>query len=133
MVDSAPPCRGDLILLVEDDAGIRDALCELLADSGYSPAAAADGHEAIRLLEGDGRAPCVVLLDLMMPGMNGWEFRRWLSTRPELSGVPVVLLSAHANLSAEARALDVAAFLRKPIDVNRMLDTVASFCPPSAA
>ncbi|MCO5166769.1 MAG: response regulator [Planctomycetes bacterium] len=133
MVDSPPPCSRDTILLVEDDPGIREALCELLTDSGYRAAAAADGQDAIRLLEGDGRAPCLVLLDLMMPGMNGWEFRRWLAGRPELAQVPVVLLSAHANLPAEARALDVAAFLRKPIDVDRMLDTVASLCGPSAA
>src|SRR5215510_8699670 len=63
------------VLVVDDDQDIRDALCELLRDEGYEAIAVANGEEALTYLKG-GNLPCVILLDLMMPVMDGWEFRR---------------------------------------------------------
>jgi CheY-like chemotaxis protein len=110
------------ILLVEDDTAIRETIAELLCDEGYRVTSAANGAEALELLEASD-APSLILLDLMMPVMNGWELQRALHRDPRLSSIPVVVISASRD--AEPRLpTDAAAFLAKPFDAGRLLDTV---------
>jgi CheY-like chemotaxis protein len=115
------------VLIVDDDYGIRDALGQILADEGHQVASASNGREALdRLRQGD--RPCVILLDLMMPVMNGWEFIDRQRHDEELAVVPVVVISADARVSEKATALGVSGFLEKPIDLDRLLDAVERFC-----
>ena len=119
--------RSDCVLIVDDDGGIRGVLSEILADEGHSVESAGNGLEALRKLEGSTK-PCVILLDLMMPVMNGWEF---MARRSELDGVstiPVVVISADSNVEAKATSLGASDYLEKPIDLNRLLDTVDRYC-----
>lgn len=102
------------VLLVEDDADLRDAMCDALAYVGYDVLTAIDGSDGLRkLLES---RPDVVVLDLMMPKLDGWQFRVEQRKDPVLAGIPVVAISASGN--ATAAAIDADAFLRKPLDAD---------------
>ena len=106
------------VLVVDDDTDIREAVAEVLAGEGYQVLGAGDGEEALTKC----RAfhPSVVLLDLMMPGMNGWEFRAEQKRDPELADIPVVGLSA-----LEPRAgIDAEGFIRKPFEVDELIALV---------
>src|SRR5262245_62354165 len=81
------------VLIVEDDADLRDMMAQLLSMQGFKAATVANGREALDYLR-SGSRPDLILLDLMMPVMDGWEFRRQQVADPELAGVPVVILSA---------------------------------------
>jgi CheY-like chemotaxis protein len=113
------------VLIVEDDGDLREMMAQLLTLEGYQTAAVANGREALEyLLRGD--RPHVILLDLMMPIMDGWEFRRNQQADPSLADIPVVILSAldqsrAANMHADA-------FLKKPLDFDRMLQLVRGYC-----
>ena len=113
-----PPLRSNAkrVLVVDDDREIRELLVELLSIEGYEVSAAGDGQLA--LAEARARRPDVILLDLMMPIMNGWEFRDAQLKDLELAGVPVVVVSAFDD------TLDVAAVLRKPFQIDEVLATV---------
>src|SRR5215831_14973272 len=82
------------ILIVEDDNDVRSALSELLEEEGFSVEGAHNGREALARLRGGTVHPAVILLDLMMPGMDGWDFRSEQMRDPELAAVPVVVVSA---------------------------------------
>jgi CheY-like chemotaxis protein len=107
------------VMVVDDDPDIRDALKDVLELSGYGVVAFGDANDALVWLEHGGH-PAVIILDLMMPGMNGWEFRAELDARPELSDVPVVVLSGARN-DAD---LHVDAQLTKPVDLQVLLEQV---------
>jgi CheY-like chemotaxis protein len=110
------------ILIVDDDRDIRETLGMILEDEGYCVGMAADGRAALEHMHAEG-APSVILLDLMMPGMNGWEFLEHKRVDPELAPVPVVVLSA----SSAADALPgPSARLRKPVDYDRLLSTIGA-------
>jgi CheY-like chemotaxis protein len=113
---------GKRVLIVEDDADIRGAVCDLLADAGYVPATAANGAEAIDRLNA-GPAPDLILLDLMMPIMDGFTFRIRQSEKREWAAIPVVVMSA-AGRGAENRVQDAGAYLRKPIDIDELLGVI---------
>lgn len=104
------------VLVVDDDREIRELLVDLLSTEGYEVSAAGDGQRA--LAEARARRPDVILLDLMMPIMNGWEFRDAQLKDLELASVPVVIVSAFDD------TLDVAAVLRKPFQIEEVLATV---------
>lgn len=110
------------ILLVEDDLESLLALSELLRDGGYSVVATADGAEAMRHLRED--SPSLVLLDLRMPRMDGWEFSNFKNQDPILSRIPVVLLSGASDLRKHADELQAAAYLSKPFTPARILEVV---------
>ncbi len=112
------------ILLVEDDDDVREALVDVLRGAGYEVAWAADGAEAIRALRA-GLRPSAILLDLMMPVMDGLQFRAAQRSDPALAPIPVILLSADRTIDRDARALEVAARLAKPAQVEDLLATVA--------
>jgi CheY-like chemotaxis protein len=116
------------ILLIDDETSIRDVLVEVLEDEGYSVVTAANGLEAINVLRRSSEPPCVILLDLMMPVMTGWEFRKQQQQDPALAAIPVILLSAIQNIKMEATALGAAGHIPKPINFARLLDTVERYC-----
>jgi two-component system chemotaxis response regulator CheY len=111
------------ILLVEDDYDVREALVETLRDRGYEVETAGDGEQALKVLR-QGLRPGLILLDLMMPRMNGSEFRVVQRTDPELSSLPVVLLSADGRLDEKAQSLKVAGAIRKPIDLDQLFGVI---------
>jgi len=114
------------VLIVDDDFALREALCVALEGEGFAVAAAANGQEALDYLRTEGR-PCLVLLDLMMPIMNGWEFRAQQRQEPELADIPVVVLSAFAR-SGDEELRGIEQFLRKPIDLADLLAAVRAYC-----
>jgi two-component system chemotaxis response regulator CheY len=121
--------NGKIILVVDDDDDARGVLCELLSDAGYRCVEAANGQDAIRRLSATGERPALILLDLMMPRMNGWQFREWQQQSAEHSTIPVVILSATTDGAEEAKKLAAAEFIAKPIDLDELLATVKRYCP----
>lgn len=114
------------ILLVEDDVDVRDALAETLREEGYAVDCASDGLDALSYLRRGGQ-PGLILLDLMMPRMNGSEFRIQQRKDPLLAQFPVVLLSADNRMREKAVALQTAGAIRKPIDLDELLRVIEQF------
>jgi len=114
----APFWAGLRLLLVEDDASIRVTLAEMLSDEGYVVTTATHGREALDMLR-LAPPPDAIVLDLMMPVMDGWEFRVEQRADPLLAGIPLLAMSA--DLSAKARAIAADAYVRKPIDFPAMM------------
>lgn len=112
------------ILVVEDDRDIRDSVVEILEDEGYTVSDAGGGHEALERLANGSSKPDLILLDLMMPGMNGFQFREKQLESAEFSGIPVVVITADATAQDRAGPLHAAAFLRKPIKIQPLLNTI---------
>ncbi len=104
------------VLLIEDDADLRDALCDALLESGHQVTTAVDGGDGLRQLRTV--RPDVVVLDLMMPRLDGWQFRVAQRADPMLAMTPVVAISASS--SATAAAVDADLFLRKPLDADTL-------------
>ncbi len=115
------------ILVVEDDATTRDAMTMILKEHGYLVAGAANGQEALAHLLSSPR-PHLILLDLMMPVMNGLEFRREQQKVPALRDIPVVVISADGNVPQKATAMEVADYLLKPVDMDVLMDAVRRYC-----
>ena len=116
------------VLVVEDDQEVRDAIAEVLADSEYKPLSASNGAEALERLRAAVQRPCLILLDVMMPTMDGWEFRAEQRRDPTVKDIPVVLLSAHTDVKAAAAQMQVEGFLAKPVAIEKLLATVERFC-----
>ena len=121
------PAPGKSILIVEDDADLREALSAVLRDEGYFVAMAADGREALDRLRRQWR-PSLILLDLTMPVMNGWQFRAEQRRDPALSGIPVVVLSAGEHLAEQMVPLGIKDYVRKPIALDHLLRTIERYC-----
>jgi two-component system chemotaxis response regulator CheY len=115
------------VLVVEDDADLRAAVADILEDAGFEVHVAENGQDALHVfgeLGHQGERPCLVLLDLMMPVMDGFTFMEHVRADPGLSQVPIVVFSASVREPPEgARAM-----LRKPFEIPLLLDTVAGFC-----
>ena len=116
------PC----VLIVEDDPDIREFMQLLLSTSGYETMTAANGEQALHLMRE--RKPCIVLLDLMMPVMDGFGCRERQLEEPSLAPVPVLCLTAMFDASYVAERLAVPC-LNKPVSVDRLLMEVAERCP----
>ena len=116
-----PKARAD-VLIVDDDPDIRDALGECLRYEGYGVHAAADGRAALDRLE-FGLKPDVILLDLMMPVLNGFDVLEALKQRPDWQSIPVVVVSANRGYDADDLAGAVS-ILRKPVNVDQLLEVV---------
>ncbi len=130
------PCKRPepgFILIVDDDADIRLALSQALQFEGYRTTTAVNGAEALKQMRQGGR-PCLILLDLMMPVMNGWEFRVEQQQDPELAAIPVVILTGDGRIRQKQESLRVTDGLRKPVELESLLSMVASHCgePPTA-
>jgi CheY-like chemotaxis protein len=118
------------VLVVEDDSDIRDELADVIEDSNYRTIRAANGAVALQKLRG-GPRPCVILLDLMMPVMDGRAFLAEQQSDAALKEIPVVVLSAHIDGARAGTQMSAAAFLKKPIDLAELLSTIARFCGKS--
>jgi len=133
MVTTAKPAwrdrSGGHVLVVEDDSAIRASLAELLESSGYEVSLAENGQVALQLLY-SAPIPDVIVLDLKMPVMDGWQFREIQRDDPRLGRIPVVAISADRN--AATSALSVEAYLRKPLDAGEFLGTIERTHRPRA-
>ena len=115
------------ILLVDDDAAIREAFSEALADEGYRVATANDGSDALAYLQVQ-PAPRLILLDLMMPVLSGWQFLEAQRADATLASIPVVVLSAQELNDHEKNQLHVHLYLRKPISMERLFTIADGYC-----
>ena len=113
------------VLVVEDDRDIRDAVVEILQDEGYAVAAASDGQEALEHLHSGAPRPDLILLDLMMPVMSGYQFRQEQLAIAELASIPVLVITADVNARAKVESLKAAGFVQKPLKIQPLLDRVA--------
>ena len=116
----------EYILIVEDDPDSREALTMLLEGEGRPVVCASNGREALDQLN---RAPaaCLILLDLMMPVMDGWEFRRAQNDDPNLARIPTIVVSALGDTDRRPNG-GVVAYLAKPFEAERLIETVAKYC-----
>ena len=115
------------VLIVEDDEDVRESLADVLSARGYHTLTAANGNEALCMIRERGLKPAVVLLDLMMPVMDGYEFLETQAEDPGLAEIPVVLVTAQRP----ARKLGFSAVrgvIEKPLDLRSLLSTVRDVC-----
>jgi CheY-like chemotaxis protein len=115
------------VLVVEDGDDLRDALVVLIELHGHAATAASNGAEALALLR-DGLRPCLIVLDLVMPGNSGWEFRVEQLAVPELAAIPTVAISAALQGESVRKSLGVDAFLTKPVDFDALLGFIERLC-----
>src|SRR4051812_43859009 len=119
------------ILVVDDDGDIREAIGEVLRSDGYEVHEAADGCEAWESLA-EGFRPCLIVLDLMMPRMNGYQFRERQLADPTRKDIPVLVVSAAAN-ETELHRLGVRYRLKKPFDLDELIRAVENACREAEA
>lgn len=112
------------ILVVDDDPDIRDTVIEVLEEHGLRAQGAANGVEALRALRDDPELPRLILLDLMMPGMDGRAFREAQLADPALAPIPVVVISAFRDSAETAEQLGAAGHLTKPVSLDDLLDVI---------
>jgi CheY-like chemotaxis protein len=112
------------VLIVEDDSVIRESLCEMLVEEGYQVATACHGREALDMLRGGSR-PCIVVLDLMMPVMDGWQLLDIMRNDQGLQQIPILVVSASRESTQPEGAVR---FLNKPINLDALLTEVGSRC-----
>jgi CheY-like chemotaxis protein len=115
------------ILVVEDDNSIRELLVELLQSEGYEVTSAINGLEGLKVLQ-DQSNPDLILIDLMMPVMDGYTFRHEQMKNQKWSKIPVVVMSAEANAKEKMKGFNITAFLSKPVELDTILKTVERFC-----
>lgn len=116
------------IFVVDDDKAIRETLADLLQDEGYTVVTATNGQDALQKLRADpSRRPCVIILDLMMPVMNGADFYSAQQRDPDLSSIPVVVTSADGHVSVKSKPFG-GEYLAKPIRFETVLDMIERHC-----
>jgi CheY-like chemotaxis protein len=115
------------VFIVEDDLDTREMLGRFLELEGYRVESAENGKLALERL-GSGVSACVILLDLMMPVMDGWQFRQEQTRNSALAGIPVIVVSAAGR--DRIQKIDADAYLSKPVDLEELLACVTQFCRP---
>ena len=124
------PREAAAVLIVEDDADVRETLVLVLESEGFEVRAGRDGREALEILRA-GFRPRLILLDLMMPVMNGWEFRAEMKRDPQLASIPVVFVSARSSAADVRRGLDAGAadYFTKPVDMDTLIGRIRELLP----
>jgi CheY-like chemotaxis protein len=122
MANDGESCTG--ILVVDDDPDIRDSLREVLEDEGYTVNTVANGREALDYLHRSPR-PCVILLDLMMPVMDGWQFRREQKQDPAIAAIPLIVITATGKRPV---LIDADELVMKPLDLGRLFEAIERYC-----
>ena len=115
------------VLVVEDDPALREIYAGALRGYGHEVRTAGDGAEALERLK-NGWEPCVVFLDLRMPGMDGWELSRRLQADDRWRDVPVVVVAAHFRIDREAAEIGASSWLQKPFDLARLDEETKALC-----
>ena len=120
------------ILVVEDDSDLRESLSQALRDHGFTVSSASNGQQALDLLRA-GTRPSLILLDLMMPVLNGWELRDALRQDPALSAIPQLVISAYMDEAEQhVLALPPDDCIRKPFHIRILLDAIERHCQPGS-
>lgn len=114
-------------MIVDDDVDGREALERLLRFAGYVVATASNGHEALERLRAAGRRPDLILLDVMMPGMDGRGFRESQRRDPELADIPILIVSAQGELD---RLIEADGYLDKPLEFDTLVDAIERLVSP---
>jgi CheY-like chemotaxis protein len=127
--DQEPAVSQGTVLVVEDDRDVRDFLLRALRVAGCAAVGAAHGREALAWLRAAARPPGLILLDLHMPVMDGWQFLSERRRDPALAAVPVAVLSASGPVAADLAPPDVIGWLPKPMPLDQLFDLVRRFCP----
>jgi DNA-binding response OmpR family regulator len=115
------------VFIVEDDVDTREMLGRFLELEGYQVESAPNGKAALELLDA-GSPACVILLDLMMPVMDGWQFRHEQTQHAALADIPVIVVSAAGQ--DRIKHIDADAYLSKPVDLDELLAQVTQYCQP---
>lgn len=113
------------VLVVDDDADIRETVSLILEDEGWEVSSAADGAAALTLLRSGAPKPNVILLDLMMPVMNGWQFREEQLKDPQLAQIPLVVLSANSAVRGKVGYFG-GVYLSKPVNIEALLGALSA-------
>jgi CheY-like chemotaxis protein len=121
------------ILVVEDDRDIRESVVEVLEEEGHVVTSAGDGREALELLQRASPAPDLILLDLMMPVMSGYQFREEQLKLPAFAAIPVLIVTADVNARAKVASLKAAGFVQKPLKIQPLLDLIDQLLSASAS
>ncbi len=116
------------ILIVEDDPEIRESLAELLRLEGYEITTASNGVEALEVLEKSGVKPQLIILDILMPEMNGIEFLERRQTEPNFRSIPTMVLSCNKVQEKTAQRLGITSFLQKPVGADNLLRSAREIC-----
>ncbi len=116
------------ILIVDDDDDIRELLADFLRDEGYQVSTACNGLDALSVLRAAATYPCLILLDLMMPIMNGFEFLKAFRSDPALAPIAVAIVSANGSLGPAERSALAAPILSKPLKLPALLEVVERLC-----
>ena len=116
-----------MILYVEDEIDTRDAVTFALEHEGFTVFGVANGQTALDYLRSN-PPPCLILLDLMVPVMDGWQFMAERARDPDLLAIPVVVVSAHPSVQRQTAPLKAAGYLTKPIDMEQLVATVRKYC-----
>lgn len=116
------------VLVVDDDKNVSEMIREMLAGQGYGAAVAGNGKEALAYLRSSSPRPRLILLDLMMPEMSGWEFRKVQQDDPALASIPVAIITGYAGAEGKTGALGAVDVLSKPSHVEKLAALVSRFC-----
>lgn len=117
------------VLVVENDGICRSEIAEILNELGYEVDEVGNGAEALKHLETAADVPDAILLDLITPVLDGWGFCRARAANPRHAGIPVVVMSGIPDIDAQARSLGAAARLKKPFELQALLDALERACP----
>jgi CheY-like chemotaxis protein len=119
----------EVVMIVEDDADTQEALRDILDQFGYRAIIAANGQEALDRLRAKGEPrPCIILLDVMMPVMDGWQFRAEQRKDPAIASIPVVFVTADLRAEQAVASAGAAAFVPKPVQVRDLMQAVRAAC-----
>lgn len=114
------------VMVVEDDRDVREAITWVLEDAGYRVVAAENGSVALGLLRDGASRPSAIILDLMMPVMDGWQFRAAQLNDPAIATIPVICLTAHPDAERASPELRPRVWMRKPPDLDNLLAAIAA-------
>ncbi len=112
------------VMVIEDDHDLRVSVRNLLEDEGYEVLTAANGRSALELVQASSPKPCLIILDLMLPIMDGWHFATELRKRPDLAAIPLLIMSAFRQPPPP----DAVGFLPKPVELDVLLRYVGEYC-----
>lgn len=115
------------VMVVDDDESLREGLLEYLEMQGFAPRGAVDGIDALEQLAGE-PLPAVIVLDLMMPRMNGIDFREHQKKDARLAGIPLIVVTARHDGRRQAEQMGAAGYFAKPINLDRLMETVHRLC-----